>query len=166
MGEKARQDRVLSNIARMSNVYFLIVVALIAGVLVPAQGAANNRMAMIVDSPVLAAFISFTVGTLALFVYMLLAGIPLWNLSASRDAPAIAWSAGLMGAFFVAASVALIPRLGVAMTFSLIIAGQMAATLAIDHFGLFGVEVRPINIPKVLGIVLIIIGVILVRRFQ
>lgn len=150
----------------MSNTYFFILIALIAGVLVPAQGAANNRMAMAVESPVLAAFISFTIGTLALFVYLLLAGIPPWNLSAAREAPAIAWSGGLMGAFFVAASVALIPRLGVAMTFSLIIAGQMAATLAIDHFGLFGVEVRPINLPKVVGILLITAGVILVRRFQ
>jgi bacterial/archaeal transporter family-2 protein len=118
-----------------------------------------------VDSPVLAAFISFVVGTVALLVYVLVTGIPLANIAGVREAPAIAWVGGLLGAFFVAASVTLVPRLGVALTFSLIIAGQMIVTLFIDHFGLLGVEVRPVNWPRLAGIMLITGGVVLIRRF-
>ena len=40
----------------------------------------------------------------------------------------------------------LVPRLGVAMTFSLIIAGQMIVTLVIDHFGLLGVPVKEVSL--------------------
>lgn len=149
----------------MSNTYLFILLALAAGAMMPTQAATNNKMAMVVDSPVLSAFISFVVGTVALFAYVLISGIPLGNLSAAKEAPAIAWIGGLLGAFFVASAVTLVPRLGVAMTFSLIIAGQMLVTLVIDHFGLLGVPVKEVSLPRVGGILLITAGVVLIRRF-
>lgn len=149
----------------MSNIYLYLLLALIAGAMMPTQAATNNKMAVFVDSPVLAALISFIIGTIALFVYVLLSGTPLGNLSSAKDAPAIAWVGGLLGAFFVAATVALVPRLGVAMTFSVLIAGQMIVTLVIDHFGLLGVPVKEVSIARISGIVLIAVGVVLIRRF-
>jgi transporter family-2 protein len=58
-----------------------------------------------------------------------------------------------------------VPRFGVALTFSLLIAGQMIATLPIDHFGFLGTPVREINLPRLLGVALVILGVILIRRY-
>src|SRR5688572_27295499 len=113
----------------MSNIYFYLLIALAAGAVMPTQAATNNKMALVVDSPILSAFISFIIGTIALFAYILITGIPLGNLASARDAPAVAWAGGLLGAFFVAAAVTLVPRLGVAMTFSVIVAGQMLVTL-------------------------------------
>lgn len=149
----------------MSNTYLFMLLALVAGAMMPTQAATNNKMAVIVDSPLLSAFISFLVGTVALFVYVLVSGVPIANLTSSKDAPAIAWIGGLLGAFFVTAAVVLVPRLGVAMTFSLIIAGQMIATLIIDHFGLLGVPVKEVSVARLGGIVLIAAGVVLIRRF-
>ena len=149
----------------MSNTALYILIALLAGAVMPTQAATNNKMAGFVDSPVLAALISFGVGTVALLAYVLLSGSPLTTLSGARDAPLIAWVGGLLGAFFVAATVALVPRLGVAMTFSLIIAGQMIVTIVIDHFGLLGVPVKEISLTRIGGILLITAGVILIRRF-
>ena len=149
----------------MSSIYLYLLLALIAGALMPTQAATNNKMAAFVDSPILAAFISFFVGTVALFIYVLATGTPLGNLASAKNAPPIAWVGGFMGAFFVTAAVTLVPRLGVAMTFSLIIAGQMMVTLVLDHFGFLGLEQRPVTIPRVLGILLITGGVILIRRF-
>ncbi|MDF5208441.1 DMT family transporter, partial [Vibrio parahaemolyticus] len=80
-------------------------------------------------------------------------------------APPVAWIGGLIGAFFVASTVALVPKLGVAMTFSLVIAGQMIVTLIIDHFGILGVPVREVSIPRIIGMLMIIAGVVLIRRF-
>lgn len=149
----------------MSNIYFYLLLAVIAGAMMPTQAATNNKMAAIVDSPVLAALISFVVGTIALFAYVIASGTPLGNLAAVKDAPPIAWAGGLLGAFFVAAAVTLVPRLGVAMTFSLLIAGQMIVTLVIDHFGLLGVPVKEISLARVAGILLITAGVVLIRKF-
>ena len=149
----------------MSNTYFYLLLAVAAGAMMPTQAATNNKMAMVVDSPVLSAFISFAVGTVALLVYLLMTGVPLGNLSAAKDAPAIAWVGGLLGAFFVAAAVTLVPRLGVAMTFSLIIAGLMIVNLLFDHLGMLGVPEKAVSIPRVAGILLITAGVVLIRRF-
>jgi bacterial/archaeal transporter family-2 protein len=149
----------------MSNTYLYLLIALLAGAMMPTQAATNHKMAAFVDSPILSAFVSFVVGAFALLIYILLAGVPLGNLSGVRNAPAVVWTGGLMGAFYVAAAVALVPRLGVAMTFSLIIAGQMIVTLVIDHFGLLGVEVRAVNWQRIAGILFVTGGVVLIRRF-
>jgi bacterial/archaeal transporter family-2 protein len=149
----------------MSNTYLYLLIGLLAGAMMPTQAATNSKMAAFVDSPVLAAFISFVVGTAALLVYLLLAGVPLTSLAGVKEAPAVAWAGGFLGAFFVAAAVTLVPRLGVAMTFSLIIAGQMIVTLVIDHFGLLGVPVKEVSIARMGGILLITAGVVLIRRF-
>lgn len=149
----------------MSNIYLYILLAVLAGAMMPTQAATNNKMAAFVDSPILAAFISFFVGTVALFIYVVASGTPLGNIASAKDAPPVAWVGGILGAFFVTAAVMLVPRLGVAMTFSLIIAGQMLVTLVIDHYGLLGVPVKEISLARIGGILLITAGVVLIRKF-
>jgi len=100
-----------------------------------------------------------------LFVYILAAGVPLGNLASLKNAPPVAWAGGFLGAFFVTVMVTIIPRIPVALAFSLAIAGQMIVTLLIDHFGLLGVPVKEINLMRVLGATLITVGVILIRKF-
>ena len=149
----------------MSNIYLYLLLALVAGAMMPTQAAINNKLAGVVESPILAAFVSFFVGTIGLFVYVLASGTPLGNLTSAKQAPPLLWIGGLLGAFFVTATVVLVPRLGVAMTFSVIIAGQMLVTLVIDHFGLLGVPVKEISLIRVAGILLITGGVVLIRKF-
>ena len=149
----------------MSNTYLYLLIALLAGAMMPTQAATNSKMSLFVGSPILAAFVSFLDGTVALFVYALLSGETLASLAEARNAPPIAWIGGFLGAFFVAAAVMLVPRIGVAMTFSLFIAGQMIVTLIIDHFGLLGVPVKEVSLARLGGILLITAGVVLIRRY-
>lgn len=148
------------------NAYYFIFLAILAGMMMPTQAALNNKLAVSLNSPIMAAFVSFVVGTIALFLYVLATGIPFGNLlSDAKNVPAIAWLGGILGAFFVASTVILLPRLGVALTFSLIIAGQMLVTLVVDHFGILDVPVKQISLMRVVGASLITIGVILIRKF-
>ena len=149
----------------MSNTIYFMVLAVIAGAMMPTQAATNNKMAAVIDSPILAAFISFFIGTLGLLVYVVVSGTPLSNMWNAKDAPAVAWVGGVLGAFFVTTTVLLAPRLGVAMTFSLIVLGQMLITLIIDHFGLLGVPIQQVTIARIAGILLVIGGVVLIRKF-
>jgi len=149
----------------VSNIYFYLLLALAAGAMMPTQAAINNKLAGYVQSPISAAFISFLIGTVGLFVYMLATGTPLGSLLNIKDAPPIAWLGGLLGAFFVTTAVILAPRIGVAMTFSLIVAGQMLITLILDHFGFLGVPVKEVSLPRVGGILLITLGVVIIRKF-
>ncbi len=151
--------------ASFFNNYFFIFLAIVAGMMMPTQAAINNKLAVSVESPILSAFISFVVGTVALFLYILATGIPLGNIFAAKNTSVIAWTGGLLGAVFVASTIILVPRLGVALTFSLVIAGQMLVTLVIDHYGLLGVPVKEVNLMRVVGVTFITIGVILIRKF-
>jgi transporter family-2 protein len=149
----------------MSSIYLYVLLALAAGAMMPTQAATNNKMAAVVESPIIAAFISFFVGTIALFIYLVAAGAPLGNISSVRNAPPIAWIGGFLGAFFVTAAVTLVPRVGLALTFSLMIAGQMLLTLFLDHFGFLGLEEKPVNIARIIGMLLIVGGVVVIRRY-
>ena len=150
----------------MSNIYLYLLLALVAGAVMPTQAATNNKMAVFLnDSPILASFVSFFVGTIALFIYVVASGTSLGALALAKNATPVAWIGGILGAFFVTATVTLVPRLGVALTFSLIIAGQMIVTLVIDHFGLLGVPMKEISAARIGGILLITLGVILIRKF-
>jgi transporter family-2 protein len=149
----------------VSNIYFYLLLALAAGAMMPTQAAINNKLAGYVQNPISAAFISFLIGTVGLFVYMVATGTPLGSLVNIKDAPPIAWLGGLLGAFFVTTAVILAPRIGVAMTFSLIVAGQMLVTLVLDHFGFLGIPVKEVNLARIGGILLITLGVVIIRKF-
>ena len=148
----------------MQNWFFLLI-AIIIGTIMPTQAAINNKLTTFTESPVLAALISFLVGTVTLLIYCLVGGIPLSNLSFTRNAPPVAWIGGFIGAIYVSMVAFLVPRLGVALLFSLIVAGQMLITLVFDHYGILGVPVKAINLPRLIGVLFVIAGVILVRRY-
>jgi bacterial/archaeal transporter family-2 protein len=147
------------------SIYLYLLLAVVAGAMMPTQAAINNKLAGYVMSPISAAFISFLIGTVGLFVYMLATGTPVGSLSNVKDAPPIAWVGGLLGAFFVTCTIVLAPRIGVAMTFSLVVAGQMLITLVLDHFGFLGLPVKEVSLARIGGVLLIIVGVAIIRRF-
>jgi bacterial/archaeal transporter family-2 protein len=145
--------------------WIFLLIAVIAGFILPTQAAINSKLATVVQSPVISALLSFLVGTVTLLAYCLVANVPLRAVWAAKHAPPIAWTGGLLGAFFVTATIMLVPRLGVALTFSLVLAGQMLITLVLDHYGLLGVPIKSVNLPRIMGVLFIISGVILIRRF-
>lgn len=143
----------------------LILVAILAGMFLPLQASLNAKMGAVVQNPLLGSLISFLVGTLGLLVYILMSRVPLTNLFQAKSAPGLVWIAGLLGAFYVTAIILLVPRLGVALTFGLVIAGQMFVNILFDHFGLLGTPVHPISWMRSLGVVLLIAGVLIIRKF-
>jgi bacterial/archaeal transporter family-2 protein len=148
----------------MQNWFFLII-AIVIGILMPTQAAVNNKLATLLQSPVLAALVSFLVGTVCLLIYCLVGGAPLSNLGLVRTAPPMAWFGGVIGAIYISTVAFLVPRLGVALMFSLIVAGQMLITLIFDHYGILGVPIKAINLPRLIGVLLVIAGVVLIRRY-
>ena len=143
----------------------LLPVALVAGMAAPTQFAINSQLRQVVGGPVLAGAISFLVGTVILFAAAAVVSRSVPKLGPTMSAPPWMYLGGLLGAFYVCASIVLTPRLGVATTIGLFLAGQVMASIVIDHFGLFGIPVQPASIPRILGALLIIVGVAVVQRF-
>ncbi|WP_427791137.1 DMT family transporter [Brevundimonas diminuta] len=136
---------------------------IIGGAATALQGPTNARLATAVGSPVNAAFVSFFVGTVALGVLaMALQTRP--DVQAMKTLPAWAWMGGLYGCVFVVAAAWGVPRIGVALTITLMVAGQLALSLILDHFGVMGVPQQPVSLTRIAGVLLVIGGVLLVRR--
>ena len=124
----------------------------------------NARLAAAVASPVNAAFVSFAVGTVALgLMVAALQTRPDW--AATRGLPWYAWIGGLYGAIFVVAAAWGVPRLGVATTIILMVAGQLLLSVVLDHFGAMGMPKQPVSLGRVAGFGLVIAGVLMVRKF-
>lgn len=144
---------------------FFLMLAYIAGMLAPLQAGMNTRMGRSLGDPFYAALISFVVGTIGLFVYGLACRMEFAAIRQASDVHWSIWLAGLLGAFYVTATIILTPKLGAAMTFSLVVAGQLSMAVVMDHYGFFGIPVQLFNWPRLLGIALITAGVILIRKF-
>ena len=128
------------------------------------QAPTNARMMGAVGSPVNAAFVSFAVGTAALGILAVVLQVRP-DIAASRALPWYAWVGGLYGAIFVVAAAWGVPRLGVATTIILMVAGQLLLSVVLDHFGAMGMPKQPISLGRVAGIGLVIAGVLMVRKF-
>jgi len=128
------------------------------------QAGVNAELARVVGGPVRSALVSFAVGTLALFLLALLLTGPSWPWGRMLQAPAWVYVGGLLGAVYVVSVIVLAPRLGPLLTFALVIAGQLLASLLLEHLGLLYAR-HPVNLPRLLGLLLVLLGAYLVRRF-
>jgi len=138
---------------------------LAAGTVAPLQAGLNGKMGRAIGDPFYAALISFAVGTLGLFCYALITRVEFANIRHAANIHWTVWTAGLLGAFYVTAILILTPKLGSALTFGLIVAGQLGMALFLDHFGLLGLPVQVLSWQRLLGISLITAGVILIRKY-
>ena len=86
------------------------------------------------------------------------------NLKQTATGPWYIWLGGLIGAIFVGYITWINQQQGMALTFALVVAGQIFISLLIDQYGLFGSAVRTITLEKIIGAVFIIAGIILIKK--
>jgi bacterial/archaeal transporter family-2 protein len=78
--------------------------------------------------------------------------------------PAWLWLGGLMSIFIVLAITVATPRIGVAATIGLVIAGNLVMAAAIDRWGLLGQDQIPITWHRLVGLALLAGGSALLLR--
>jgi transporter family-2 protein len=144
---------------------FYILLAFVAGACATTQAGINSQLRLWTNDPVFAAMISFAVGTAALLFYVLILRIPWPAAKIIYYSPWWIWTGGLLGAFLVAVTIILVPELGAATMMAILISGQMIAGVILDHYGLVGYEEHPANIWRCLGAVLVVAGVVIIKKF-
>lgn len=143
---------------------FWIVMVVIAGAFLPMQGSMNSKLAKAGENPVYASMISFTIGVLALVTYILLTSQNVsWK--GLKDAPSYSWLGGVLGAFYVTVIIFAFPKIGPGLTFGLVVAGQLITSMVMEHFQIMGTPHQPISLGRIVGVLLIIIGVVAVKKF-
>jgi bacterial/archaeal transporter family-2 protein len=140
-----------------------VILAVSAGVSLVVQQALNANLRAALNSAAWSGFTSYFVGVICMAIFALLVQDPIPSLATAARVPFVSWSGGLFGAIFIALAIFLIPQLGAATFFALLIAGQMCGSIVFDHFGLLGLPVHPVSAIRVAGAALLVGGVVLIR---
>ncbi|KAI2687485.1 DMT family transporter [Pseudomonas sp. TNT3] len=141
----------------------LLLLAVIAGAVVPFQSAINANLGRGLGHPLWATLASLLVSIVVLLPVIVAMRLPLPTLAFITKAPLWMWAGGAFGVCFISLALMLLPKLGASGFIALALAGQVVASLVLDHFGLFGLVERQMTLPRVLGAVLLIAGVVLIQ---
>lgn len=147
-----------------SQIGFYLAAAL-AGVAFVVQQAANTGLRTALGSGLWAGLANFVVGLVAILTVIALLRESVPSLSAAGRAPWYLWIGGLLGALYIVGAVFVVPRIGTATFFGLILVGQMLTSLTFDHFGLMGLPVHEAGLPRIIGAGLLMLGAGLILAF-
>ena len=140
-----------------------ILLALLAGAMLPVQAALNARLGRTLGSPVWAAAVSGAVLTIVLVAIGIVAVRSLPRTVGLMTVPWWAWTGGLCGALVLAATAAVAPRLGAGTMIAMVVVGQVLCSIALDQFGALGLVGHPIDLRRVVAAVLIVAGALLIK---
>lgn len=148
----------------MPTTILLSLLAVAAGVSVLTQQIFNTNLRAAFQSAAWSGLVSYAVGLACMIAFALVVRDPLPSLGMARNVPWYWWSGGALGAIFIILAVFLVPKLGAAAFVALLVAGQMLASMAYDHFGAFGLEKHAASPVRLVGATLLIAGVVLIRK--
>ena len=143
-------------------VYFAL--ALITGALIPVQAATNSVFSKSIGNASMAGLMVFVVGLIGMIIFNLVSRTALPTSQQLSAAPLYSYLGGIIVATYVVMITLLVPRIGVGPAIALIVTGQIICAVAIDHFGLFNVAVRPADASRLIGVLLMIGGIYMVMK--
>jgi bacterial/archaeal transporter family-2 protein len=141
-----------------------VFLAIAAGIGLVIQQAVNASLRTALQSSAWTAFTSYGVGWVCMVLLILALRDPVPAANLVTRVPWWAWGGGALGSVFIVLGIFLVPQIGAATFFTLVIAGQMLASVAFDHFGWLGLTQRPVDASRLIGVALLIGGVVLIRR--
>lgn len=133
-----------------------------AGGLIALQAPINAGLGRATGS-LAAAFVSFLIGTIALGAIVVLSG-KAGGLDSAFDLRWYYLVGGLLGAVYVTNALIAIDVIGAGGVAALTVTGQLVASLAIDRFGLFGLDQISVGPERIVGVGLLLVGTVLVVR--
>jgi bacterial/archaeal transporter family-2 protein len=146
-----------------------ILLALLAGAVLPVQGAINGLLRIDIGAPFAVGTISFAVATLAMVVVLLVKRVltvaPKPQLNGLAKMPWWGWLGAFCGATYVTTVFTAIPVIGTAAAVGLTVAGQQLASLFVDRHGWFRLPKREISRWRFGGVALLLTGVALIQAF-
>ena len=138
------------------------VVMLLAGIGVPILAALNAALGVRIGSPAAAALVLFTVAFISCVIVVAFTGPA--ALAKVYGTPKHLWLAGALIAFYVLSITYIAPHFGVGNAVFFVLIGQLISAAAIDHFGLFGARVTPLDTTRALGIAVMAVGVFITQK--
>lgn len=137
-------------------------VMLIAGMGIPIMATMTGGLARQIGSAPAAAGIIFLIGLISAVTVALLSGMPARDKITGIE-PLFLFG-GVLIAFYAISITFIGPRFGMGNAIFFVLLGQIISAVIIDHFGLMGAPVARIDLMRIAGITLMVVGVLLARR--
>jgi transporter family-2 protein len=131
---------------------------LLAGAGIPLIGVLNSGVARGVGNPYTATGIMFAIAMAVAIGFSL----PIYGLPTTAQlgsAPPVSYAAGLLIGFYALSATIVIPRFGAASFVAFILIAQLLTSAVVDQFGLFSMAKRPIDMTRLIGLIVIVAGI-------
>jgi transporter family-2 protein len=139
-----------------------LVIALVSGIAIGIQGTLNNWAGKLVGPIQTGLYVNFFGGVIAVIISFIFfkhfSGQ--WN-RMSGNALLILIISGGLGICIITGIAFALPRIGIAAGLSSIIFGQMMVAVIVDTLGWGGMEPIPIKLSRLLGLILLFVGIVL-----
>lgn len=138
-----------------------VIIGLAIGFGLPVQTGINTRLRNVFGSPFLSSLISFAIGTVFLAGVTALATGQLWpGGTFIAHQPGWLWLGGVFGVIYLTSNILLFPKIGSVQTVIFPVLGQILMGLLIDNGGWFGAPTQALTVSRVLGALLVLLGVL------
>lgn len=141
----------------------LAVLMLVAGIGIPVMATLNAGLGQRLSSPVAASAVLFAVAFTLAIAVLFGAGRPP-ALTSFTGIPWIYYAGGFFTVFYILAITYAGPKIGIGNAVFFVLLGQMIAATIIDHFGLWGAILTPVTAKRIIGLIVMAIGVYLARK--
>ena len=140
----------------MDSVFLIILIGLAGGIAVGLQSPLASMMSQRIGT-LESIFIVHIGGAIVVLIPLLFYGGG--KLGQWRTVPWYALFAGVFGLVVIGAVSYMIPRIGVAGSIITVVSGQLLVGSILDHFGWLGAAERPLDPARVLGLIVVLVGV-------
>lgn len=137
--------------------------SILGGILIPITAALSGAMGRALGNPSAASLIVITGSFAMVLAYTLATGSANVSFATIRQVPLLQLLAGLGIAFYLLSITYVAPRFGVGNAIMLVVAAQIASSAAIDQFGLFGAPQKPLDLMRLIGLAVMVVGVVIAQ---
>jgi transporter family-2 protein len=150
---------------KMNNSIVFILLAVAAGAMIPFQSAMNAQLGKAVQSPYYSALTVFIIAATGISLFILISRYAVPPIAQFAAAPKWSYLGGILGGAYILLIVICAPKLGIGNVTVLVLLGQILSALIIDQFGLLHSAIHALNWQRIMGIILVVAGVYLVKKF-
>lgn len=142
----------------------LLLISFSVGILVVIQGGINARLGILLNNTLLATSAALVMSASFTLIAVLMTVRELPSTAQLQSIPTYMWfTGGALSFMAVTLFYYIIPRIGISTAVVFGLSGQIIFAAIAGHYGWFGMPVEPMTIKKVMGMIVMTIGVILIK---
>jgi transporter family-2 protein len=139
-------------------------IMLFAGIGIPIMASLNAKLGIALKSPVLAVVVLLVVASLTILTL-----VPFQASLSNLEQPKLPFYyflAGVIFIFYILPITWITPKFGLGNAIFFILLGQLISSAVIDHTGAFGATQIPIDMTRIIGLILMAAGVCFYVKFS